>query len=60
MSKDDLRFETIHAEGHGYFRETRILRDRRTGVCYLFHGNTSGGGLTPLLGQGGKPVVSGR
>ena len=41
-------------------RETaEILVDRETGVQYLFH--CSGGyaaGLTPLLDQDGRPVVS--
>ena len=51
------RFQKIYHQG---VREvTEILVDRETGVQYLFH--CSGGyaaGLTPLLDQDGRPVVS--
>ena len=37
--------------------ETVILVDTVTGVLYLQVVNGYGGGLTPLLGQDGKPVI---
>ena len=36
---------------------TLILRDRETGAEYLFVQSGSAGGLTPLLGADGKPIV---
>ena len=39
-------------------RHTEILVDRVTGVNYLYTGSADdGGGLTPLLGADGKPVI---
>ena len=36
---------------------TLILRDRETGAEYLFVQSGYAGGLTPLLGADGKPIV---
>ncbi len=36
---------------------TRIMRDRDTGVCSLYQWAGTGGGLTVLVDQHGKPVV---
>ena len=36
----------------------RILVDRETGVNYLWCRDWNGGGLTPLLGSDGKPVIT--
>ena len=49
------RFETMLEEG-GILTRT-ILRDRETGVCYLYVQSPMGGGLTPLLDPDGKPAV---
>jgi len=35
----------------------KIYRDKQTGVLYLFAITAYGGGLTPLLGADGKPIV---
>lgn len=37
---------------------TEIWVDRETGVSYLFHKDGYSGGLTPLLGMDGKPIVT--
>lgn len=55
MSKDS-RFETVY-EQKTLTESTRILRDRETGVCYLYQWAGAGGGLTVLVDREGKPVV---
>ena len=37
---------------------TEIFVDRETGVNYIFRTAGNAGGLTPLLGRDGKPVVT--
>ncbi len=57
VSKD--RFEVIHREG-GALAEAGlrlILRDRESGVCYLWVWSGNGAGLTPLLDAEGKPLI---
>ncbi|HJH57704.1 MAG TPA: DUF6440 family protein [Euryarchaeota archaeon] len=57
MSND--RFEVVHREG-GVLAEAglrMILRDRETGVCYLWVWSGNGAGLTPLLDAEGKPLI---
>lgn len=54
----DKRFEVIYKQGSGLGAYFRILRDRETGVEYLFMGEGYAGGLTPLLDASGRPVVS--
>ena len=57
MGKDrDARFEVIH-EDTSAFVASRVLRDRETGVCYLFHWEGYAGGLTVLLDADGAPLV---
>ena len=53
----DNRFETVYKElGQGV---TQILVDKMTGVNYLWHASSSGGGgLTVLLDKDGKPVIT--
>ena len=34
-----------------------ILKDTVTGVLYVFTGDGQRGGLTPLLGSDGKPMI---
>ena len=50
------RFYKLSAEGVANVSE--IWVDRETGVNYFFHAAGYAGGLTPLLGADGKPVVS--
>lgn len=35
-----------------------VFVDRETGVNYIFRTSGNAGGLTPLLGRDGKPVVT--
>lgn len=54
--KNDKRFEVIDSEV-GLTKGLTILRDKETGVQYLFYKEGYGGGLTPLLDKDGKPVI---
>lgn len=56
--KVEDRFEKIYAQG--MVGNAEIWLDRETGVQYLFIRNGNAGGLTPLLGADGKPVISDR
>lgn len=56
MAQSDERFEVVHEDRRvGEF--TRVLRDKVTGVCYLYTWSTNGGGLTVLVNPDGSPVV---
>ena len=50
------RFEKVYSQGIASVLE--IWVDRETGVNYLYRRDGYSGGLTPLLGKDGKPVVS--
>ena len=56
MIKENERFEVVYRQGH--VKVTEILIDKKTGVHYIYHKDGNSGGLTPLLGSDGKPVVS--
>ena len=55
MAKNE-RFEVIYKQG--VMTVTKVLRDRETGVHYLYHMDGYSGGLTPLLNKDGKPVIT--
>ena len=55
MAKSD-RFEKVYSQGT--LNLTEIWVDRETGVHYVFHCAGYAGGMTPLLGNDGKPVIS--
>ena len=55
MRQDD-RFIRIYSKGT--MNTNEIWIDRETGVNYFFHSAGYAGGLTPLLDQDGKPVVT--
>lgn len=58
MAKRDKRFEKIHSESIGFGGIIEILRDTRTGVCYLWRSaGSGGGGLTLLVDAQGKPLT---
>lgn len=50
------RFEKIYSQGR--IEVTEIWVDKETGVNYLWHKAANSGGLTPLLDENGKPVVT--
>lgn len=52
----DDRFEKIYSQG--VLNVMEIWVDRETGVNYLFHGSGNAGGLTVLLDENGKPVIT--
>lgn len=56
MSKND-RFEVVYKQGNelSYKGVIQILVDKETGVNYLSQYNV---GLTPLLDESGKPVIT--
>ena len=52
----EKRFEQIYTQG--VLSTIQIWVDKETGVNYLYMTNGETGGLTPLLGRDGKPVIS--
>ncbi len=52
----DKRFEVTYTQGT--MDIVRILVDQKTGVNYLQVSSGYAGGLTPLLGRDGKPVIT--
>lgn len=50
------RFEKIYSQGT--LTVTEIWVDKETGVNYVFHASGYAGGMAPLLGRDGKPVIS--
>lgn len=55
MSKEK-RFEVVY-EDKSLAESTRIIRDKETGVCYLYQWSGTGGGMTLLVDRDGKPIV---
>ena len=53
--KSDNRFQRVYSQGT--LTVTEIWVDTVTGINYIFHQSGYGGGMTPLLGPDGKPVV---
>jgi len=56
MAKQDDRF--IKTFSQGKLNVTEIWVDRETGVNYIYHAAGYSGGLTVLVDQNGKPVVT--
>ena len=52
----EKRFEKTYTQGITNTME--IWVDKETGVNYLFVQSGYAGGLTPLLGRDGKPVIT--
>lgn len=52
----EKRFEKIYSQGT--LTTAEVYVDKETGVNYLFMTSGYAGGLTPLLGRDGKPVIS--
>ncbi len=59
MSKE-TRFEVIEKEGSQLKStgEIQIVVDKETGVNYLWMKSGYAGGLTPLLDENGKPIIT--
>ena len=55
MAKNE-RFEKVYSQGT--INVTEIWVDKETGVNYVFHASGYAGGMTPLLGRDGRPVIS--
>ena len=58
MSKLE-RFEVVLKEGNSLTEagQIMILRDKETGVQYLWVKSGYAGGLSPLLNSDGKPLI---
>ena len=54
--KSEWRFQLVSDEGD-LSRGNQVLRDRETGVLYLFHYAGYAGGLTVLMDKDGKPLT---
>ncbi|MDR0987756.1 MAG: DUF6440 family protein [Ruminococcus sp.] len=48
----------VLVKSQGLLTGAQILVDRETGVNYLFYYSSNAGGLTPLLGKDGKPIIT--
>ena len=57
MGKEPKRFVWRDKEMK-LFKETSIIVDTVTGVNYLFVEHGNGAGLTPLIDENGKPIVT--
>ena len=58
MSKELKRFVWRDKEMKGLCREASVIVDSETGVNYLFVVYGNGAGLTPLIDEYGKPIVT--
>ena len=52
----EKRFEKVYSQGT--LTTAEVYVDKETGVNYLFMTSGYAGGLAPLLGRDGKPVIS--
>lgn len=50
------RFKKVYSQG--VLSTVEIWVDRETGVNYIWKKDANAGGLTPLLDEEGKPVVT--
>ncbi len=57
MAKDLKRFVWADRESK-IFKEISVIVDTVTGVNYLFVEHGNGAGLTPLIDENGKPIVT--
>lgn len=55
MAKNE-RFKKVYSQGAVNVME--IWVDSETGVNYVFHESGYAGGMSPLLGRDGKPIIS--
>ena len=55
---DEKRFIIVDKQGSGLTSALQEIVDRQTGVHYLTWQSGYAGGITPLLGADGKPVIT--
>ena len=58
MAKDPKRFVWRDKEMKGICNEAMVIVDTETGVNYLLVVRGYGAGLTPLIDEDGKPIVT--
>ncbi len=58
MGKEPKRFVWRDREMKGICNEAIVIVDTLTGVNYLFVTRGNGAGLTPLIDENGKPIVT--
>ena len=58
MGKDLKRFVWRDKECKGLCTQASVIVDTMTGVNYLFVVYGNGAGLTPLIDENGKPIVT--
>ena len=58
MARDPKRFVWRDKEVKGLFGEADVIVDTVTGVNYLLVAYCNGVGLTPLIDENGKPIVT--
>ncbi len=54
------RFVVLASEGSGFSNAMQEIVDTETGAHYLTWQSGYAGGITPLLGADGKPVITAR
>ncbi|HWQ58117.1 MAG TPA: DUF6440 family protein [Clostridia bacterium] len=59
MARSDKRFIRVYTDSR-FSGSNEIWVDTQTGVNYLFHYSGYAGGMTVLLDETGKPVVTPR
>lgn len=57
---DEKRFIIVDKQGGGLTSALQEIVDRQTGVHYLTWQSGYAGGITPLLGADGRPVITAR
>ena len=56
----EKRFVVLASEGSGFSNAMQEIVDTETGAHYLTWQSGYAGGITPLLGADGKPVITAR
>jgi hypothetical protein len=54
--KPNKRFDVIYTQ-NSFAAGCKVIVDKETGAQYLFSWDGAAGGITPLLGKDGKPVI---
>lgn len=57
---DEKRFIIVDKQGSGLTSALQEIVDRQPGVHYLTWQSGYAGGITPLLGADGRPVITAR